>query len=373
MIPGSTGGMEVYARELIPRIGRLLPDAKLFFFACREGVAGFDADELGAEIVPCETTASNGFKRLGYEQFRLPLDVRRYKIDVLHSLTNTAPLLATVPNVVAIHDLIPAFVPEPLMNPEWQRHAFNRLVNMSARRADRVLTLSEASLRDLVKIAKISADKIDVIPPAGRPRGEATPVTALRERYDLPDRPLILSPSARRTHKNLPRLFEALAKIDLDPAPILLLPGYQTGQEEWMTEQTERLGVAERVKMLGWISDSDLDGLYDLATCFVFPSYMEGFGLPVLEAMERDLPVATSNVSAMPEAGGDAALYFDPFDVDQIAAAITRLLTDEELRTRLVRDGREHIKRFSWDRAAEQTVDSYLRAVTEGRHAVSRA
>jgi glycosyltransferase involved in cell wall biosynthesis len=138
-----------------------------------------------------------------------------------------------------------------------------------------------------------------------------------------------------------------------------VLPGYATGAEDELVEQIARLGLADRVHLLGWIDDAELDGLYAAAELLVFPSLAEGFGLPVLEAMEHGLAVATSNTSSMPEVGGDAVVYFDPFDVNDIARGIDQLLNDTELRARLAAAGRVRAKEFSWSRAAEQTVAAY--------------
>lgn len=188
----------------------------------------------------------------------------------------------------------------------------------------------------------------------------------MRERLGLGDGPFVLATSARRGHKNLGRLLEAFAKLRHEPAPSLVLPGYATGAEPELAEQIDRLGLAGRVHLLGWISEADLDGLYTAAELLAFPSLAEGFGLPVLEAMQHGTPVATSNLSSMPEVGGEAAIYFDPYDVDAIAFSIDRLLGDPELRERLSAAGRERASLFSWERAAEQTVIAYERILAGG-------
>lgn len=172
----------------------------------------------------------------------------------------------------------------------------------------------------------------------------------------------MLSVSAHRPHKNLSRLLRAFAGVRAQPPPVLVLPGYSTSFEDELEREVAELGIGNRVRLLGWVSDADLEGLYQAAECFVFPSLAEGFGLPVLEAMERGVPVACSNVSAMPEVAGGAARYFDPLDVEDIRTAIDELVGDRALATRLAAAGEGQAQKFSWSRAAEETLAVYERA-----------
>jgi glycosyltransferase involved in cell wall biosynthesis len=191
----------------------------------------------------------------------------------------------------------------------------------------------------------------------------ATPEAELRTRLSLGDRPVVLSPSAKRPHKNLARLLHALAAIAPARRPRLVIPGYPTPYEAELRALASTLGIAADVRMPAWVPAADLEGLYALAAAVVFPSLYEGFGLPVLEAMARGVPVACSNRSSLPEVAGEAALLFDPEDVDAIRAATERLLDDAELRERLRAAGREQAARFSWERTAQLTVESYGRAL----------
>jgi glycosyltransferase involved in cell wall biosynthesis len=144
---------------------------------------------------------------------------------------------------------------------------------------------------------------------------------------------------------------------------VLVVPGYETRWEDELAAHVRRRGMQERVRLLGWLGDAELEGLYASATCMAFPSLAEGFGLPVLEAMARGLPVACSNVTSLPEVAGEAALYFDPLDLPAMSGAIERLLGDRELRQRLAAAGREQAAHFTWERTAEGTRRSYERAL----------
>jgi glycosyltransferase involved in cell wall biosynthesis len=185
----------------------------------------------------------------------------------------------------------------------------------------------------------------------------------LRERLRLGERPVLLSLSAKRPHKNLLALIGALALLPVEERPVLVLAGYPTEHEVQLRERARTLGLDRDVRFAGWLSDAEVEGLWAIADAFVFPSLYEGFGLPVLEAMARGVPVACSNASSLPEVAGDAALLFDPRDEAAIADALQRLLGDAALAERLRVAGGERVRQFTWERTARATIDSYRRAL----------
>lgn len=363
LVPGATGGTETYARMLIPEIHALRPEWELVGFVGQGGLPAEELSAMGARAVELPIPSSGRALRTIGEQTLLPIAARRQNLSLLHNFAMTGPSLCSVPQVTSTHDLI--YATHPDAHSRLMRYGQSVLVPAGARAAERVLTLSEASATEIVNVIGIPRERIDVIPLAARSPGEPTDELELRERLDLGSAPLILATSARRGHKNLGRLLEAIALIECWPAPVLVLPGYSTGAETELGELIRQLGLDGRVRVLGWISDRDLDGLYAASTMLVFPSLAEGFGLPVLEAMEHGLPVATSNVSAMPEVAGDSAVYFDPYQVDSIASAIETLIDDVDLRARLAAAGRARAAGFCWRRTAELTVASYERVLTD--------
>jgi len=169
--------------------------------------------------------------------------------------------------------------------------------------------------------------------------------------------------SAKRPHKNLVRLIRALAAIPAERRPVLVVPGYPTPHEQELRALAAELGVAEDLRLPRWLGAADLEGLYELASCAVLPSLYEGFGLPVLEAMRRGLPVTCSDRSSLPEVAGHAALLFDPEDVPAITLALERLLGDAELRERLRKAGIERARRFTWRATADATARVYEAAL----------
>jgi glycosyltransferase involved in cell wall biosynthesis len=365
LVPGQTGGMETYARQLLPALAAGAPDLEFVAFLGREALERLGPDPFGAAVRSVVAgSTENRFRRVAVEQVALPRLARRAEIDLLHNLGTTAPAWPGCVSVVTIHDVIYATHPEA--HTAAMRSGMRILVPLAARSADRIITPSQAAKRAVVARLGVQADRVEAIHSAGGlPPGPATPEDELRRRYSLGEAPLVLSVSARRPHKNLVRLLEAFSRIQREPAPLLVLPGYRTAFEHEVGSAIERLGLRDRVRTLGWVPDADLEGLYAAAACFVFPSLAEGFGQPVLEAMERGVPVATSSASSLPEVGGEAVLYFDPLDVEAIAAAVRRLLEDPALAERLVEVGRARAREFSWERTARETIDVYRRAFAE--------
>jgi glycosyltransferase involved in cell wall biosynthesis len=367
LVPGETGGMEVAARELIPALlSQAEPETRFTAFVNRETAAAGGGP--WHELLPTVTVPVNARNRVQWvlgEQTALPPLAARAGIDLLHSLASTAPVWGRFRRIVTVHDLIYARFPEA--HSGLRDKGMRLLVPAAVRRSQRVIVDSDSTRRDLIELVGIDSERVDVVPlglGASPPAAAVSPQQA-RERFDLDERPLVLSLSAKRPHKNLGALIGALALIPAERRPQLVLPGYPTWHERELRERAAGLGVAQDVRFPGWVSDAEIEGLWALAAAFVFPSLYEGFGLPVLEAMARGVPVACSNTSSLPEVAGDAALLFDPHDEAAIAAALERILGDAGEAERLRRLGHERAARFSWENTARLTLDSYARALAE--------
>jgi glycosyltransferase involved in cell wall biosynthesis len=362
LVPGETGGLESYARRLIPALARAGSDLELIAFVNQETFDSLprELDESPIEIVLVQTEGRSRLRRVLAEQMVLPRMASRRGLDLLHSMGSTAPARLSMTSVVTVNDVIYALHPEA--HTRAMRAGLRILVPLGARRADRVIAISQSAAREVADVLSLSPERIDVVHLAGRPLGPATSESEVRQRFQLEDAPVVLSVSARRPHKNLPSLLRAFAR--LQPRAVLVLPGYSTPFENELTALARDLGIEERIRFLGWVSEADLEGLYRVASCFVFPSLAEGFGLPILEAMERGVPVACSNASSLPEIAAGAARYFDPLQVDEIAEAMNELLTDRTEAERLALAGIERARGFSWERTARETIASYERAVS---------
>jgi glycosyltransferase involved in cell wall biosynthesis len=356
LVPGETGGMEVYARELIPRLAAL-PGLELVCLVNRE--AAEDGDAPWGNVVPMEVVPVHARNRVEWvrgEQQHVPRIAAATRADLIHSLASTAPLRSAMKRITTIHDLNYKLVPDAHFG--LRALGMRVLVPASARRSDRILVDAESTKRDLGSLLGTPLGKIDVAPLGVTPSPPVTPTAEaeLRQRLELGAGEVLLTVSAKRPHKNLLRLLEAVAL--LDPRPTVVLPGYPTPHEQELRERAAALGVT--AVFPAWVSAEDLEGLYALASAFVFPSLAEGFGLPVLEAMARGVPVACSDRSSLPEVAGEAAILFDPFDPRAIADALTAIPGEA---ARLREAGREQAARFTWERCAELTHAAYARTL----------
>jgi glycosyltransferase involved in cell wall biosynthesis len=362
------GGLQTYVLRLLPELMALRPDLRVTVFANREGGQFLKQSDWSAdaEILTLPILGRRYVRALS-EVALLGRLAARARLDLLHSVAMTGPLRPHVAHVVTLGDLIWWHHPETV--DRATRVAWRALVPPVARRADRLLTFSEASRKDIVGALRVPRDRIDVVPlgPGGGGVVTPTPEAELRLRLGLEGR-IVLSVSAKRPHKNLVRLVQAMLEVRRRaPDAILVVTGNPTEHEADLRREASAAGVSEAVHLLDYVSDEDLEGLYQVAECFVFPSLREGFGLPLLEAMQRGVPVACSSTSSLPEVTGPAARYFDPERVDEIAESVAELLENRELASQLAAAGHERQQLFTWRRAAEGTLESYQRAWAESR------
>jgi glycosyltransferase involved in cell wall biosynthesis len=357
--------MEVYARELIPAlVSQAPPGMRFTAFINREAAAARNGP--WGEIVPAVTVPVHARLRPQWvfgEQALLPPLTARARVDLLHSLASTAPLWGRFRRITTVHDLIYARFPQT--HSGIRDKGMRLLVPWAARRSERVIADSLSTREDLVKLVGLARERVDVVPLGMGATRRDRPVaeSELRARLKLGDRRVLLSLSAKRPHKNLAALIGALALIPAERRPLLVLPGYPTDHETELRERALRAGVSEDVRFFGWLGGGEIEGLWGLADGFAFPSLYEGFGMPVLEAMARGVPVACSNASSLPEVAGEAALLFDPHDEAAIATALRRLLDDRALAASMRERGLERVKQFSWQRTARLTLESYARAL----------
>jgi glycosyltransferase involved in cell wall biosynthesis len=366
LVPGETGGMEMYAREFAPALTRAAPGIEITAFINLEASgSGLDLGP-GIRMVVVPVHARNRFEWVRGEQLLLPRLARRERIEVLHSLASTGPGRGPFVRVTTIHDLIYRRFPEAHFG--IRTLGMRLLIPLAARRSHRLVADSQSTADDIHRFLHISAEKVDVVPLGfGDPPHPGVPAEAqddVRRRWQLGERPVVLTLSAKRPVKNLIRLLEALALIPPERRPVLMMPGYPTPYEQQLRERARALRVDGDVRMPGWVSEEQLEGLWRTAACFVFPSLYEGFGAPVLEAMRRGVPVACSDRSSLPEVAGSAARFFNPEQPTEIADAIEELLTDKRKSAELVRLGSAQADRFTWAQTARLTLASYERATS---------
>ncbi len=361
--PGA-GGVGRYAVELAKALSAR-DDLELELFVTDEGLSalGDQGYEGGARTrrLPVKRSGRAGYLAANF--LGVPALASSSRLDVLHSPANVGPVHAPgVACVITVHDMI------------WMRYgtdwdspgavsSMERSTMLTVPRARRLITDSEASREDIISLLGIDARKIDVVPLGvqAQATGSSTGEADLRKRFGLGAGRVILCVAQKRPYKGQERLITAL--VNLPDDVVLVLPGAPTHYEAHLRRLASDSGLASRVVFPEWVSDEDLEGLYRLATCFALASEIEGFGLPVLEAMARGVPVACSDRSSLPEVAGGAAVLFDPGDQAGVTGALTRILGDERLRAELVSEGLSRASDFTWERTARETVASYRRAI----------
>ena len=280
---------------------------------------------------------------------------KKGKPDVFFTPTHYLPPFAPKKSVISILDVSYIYFPDLFAKKDLVR--LKKWTRYSAKKAAKILTISESSKSDIIKEYGVAEDKVEVIYPGIKsetrnPKSE-TNMEELRKKFGIKDK-FILFVGTLQPRKNIAKLIEAFSKLDSNLQ--LVIVGKKGWQYEEILSAPKKFDVENRVLFVQDASDEDLPALYKNAEFFILPSLYEGFGLPVLEAMSNDCPVITSNVSSLPEAGGDAALYVDPQNTEDITKKMQKLLDDKDLREELVKKGREQVKKFSWEKTARETL-----------------
>ena len=328
-------GNETYIRELLREVGGRAPDLEL--------AAVTRHPELVPDgIEPIELPAQHQLVRMSWQ---LPRLLRQLRPRVAH-FQHALPLGYTGRSVVTVHDL--SFARDPSLMGLRDRLVFRTAVPRSARRASRVIVVSQQTKRDLIELAGVSAERIAVVPNGvGAPFGPDGP-QANRQPYAL----VVGSLERRKDPLTAIEGFALLGSDDLR----LVFVGPDRGDGAAARTAAAKRGLGKRVEFKGHVSDEELAALYRGAACLVFPSRDEGFGLPMLEAMASGVPVVATRAGALPEIAGDAAILVEPGNPVELAGGIERALADRE---RLVSAGFERAKQFSWAEAAERTLAVY--------------
>lgn len=351
-------GIGTYIRNLLRHLARLDVETE-YVVLCRPEDASTIA-ALGKNLRPVAEQSANYSIA---EQWRIPLALRREGVTLFHAPHYVLPPLVRCKSVVTIHDCIHLMFPQYLPNPLALGYA-RASITGAARRATRVLTVSESSKRDILRFVDVSPSKIDVIYNAYDERFTVAPreedVERVRERYQLQGQ-FVLYAGNVKPHKNLGRLIEAFDLVrrrGLDELKLVLI-GDDISRYAALRRAVHQHQLHKYVRFLGYMPEATLAVMYRLAGVFVFPSLYEGFGLPPLEAMASGTPVVTSNVSSLPEVAGDAALLVDPLDPGAIADGIYRVLTDRPLHSELRAKGLARARQFSWQQSVRRVRQIY--------------
>lgn len=355
-------GVGVYAENLIRELIALESGHELSVFVQAQRYDDLQK-KFGAKARVINASKADKLSRLWFEQVNLPRAVSRLKINLLHSVNMTAPVLkAGAKSVVTVLDLTTFTMPE-LRDPAYRLY-MNTLMAHSVRHADRLISISEYTTKDIQKVFAIPAAQIDTIPLAFDPAvvrvGDETKIAAVLKMLGI-YKPYLLYVGRLDKCKNLPRLVEAFAaaRAKGSLSCMLVLAGRPWNDSVNIQQTIEKFKMQEHVRLTGHVADDQIAALYSGALGFVFPSIAEGFGIPILEAMACDVPVLTARATVLPEVAGDAALYVDPYSVADMTDKLLQLLNDASLRGNLVSAGRERLSIFSWSKMARQTLMTY--------------
>lgn len=279
--------------------------------------------------------------------------VEKYQLDIVWFPKNVIPFFVKSKTIVTIHDLaycLPAYNAYPFIDTQYMTHMIKR----SCKRADTVISVSANTKKDLMAIFGISAHKIKIIHEAVSPEKYQTirdnkQLEVIRNKYHL-GKKIILYTGSISPRKNIARLIEAFNTIsDRIPHDLII-----TGKKGWKNKtELSMIDMNQRVKKIGFVPDDEIAFVYNLSDMFVYPSLYEGFGLPVLEAQACGVPVIASNVTSIPEIGGDSLCYIEPTSIKSIADAILKVAIDRQYRAALVQKGFENVKHYSWAKGAK--------------------
>ena len=352
-------GIGTYIRNILIELSRLDRETEYVVLCRPDDVESGDVLGRNFRMVP-ETAPTYSVS----EQIRIPLALARERVDMVHEPHYVLPPLLRCRSVVTIHDCIHLMFPEYLPNKLAHIYAKGSMWTAS-KKADRILTVSEASKRDILRFFDVKPEKVVVVYNAIDERflAPANPerMDLIKQRYQL-DHPFVLYVGNIKPHKNIERLIAAFGRArgqchdDLK----LIIIGDEISKYPALRQSVHKHKLDKHVRFLGFQPMETLAAFYRLARAFVFPSLYEGFGLPPLEAMACGAPVVTSNVSSLPEVAGGAALLVDPYDEEAIAGGIIRAVTDEALRADLIARGRDRARSFSWKQSVQKIHEIYM-------------
>jgi glycosyltransferase involved in cell wall biosynthesis len=358
--PSGSGGPETYLRGLAPALRDLRPAPRLTVVTSRSGAAALRDDGWPAwaavRSLPCDE-GQRGRRQIA-EQVLLPALARGLRADVLHSLASVAPIrVPGVAHVITLHDV--TFFRLRTFNAvtTW---GMQQVVARAARHAQRLVAVTAAARDEIVAELDLPPERFSVVHHGATRRHAVTPSpeAEVRARYGLGGRRVVLCVAAKRPHKNQELLVRAAPLLDDDVA--IVLAGHPEPYDARLRALAEATGVQDRVRFADYVPDADLEALWRIASVAAFPTRAEGFGMPVLEALVRGVPVACSDLPVLREVSGGLARTFDPDDAAQAAAAISGALHDPG---DVATAGPAWASQFTWEAAAAGTWEAYGRAM----------
>jgi len=352
-------GLGRYVQKLVNNLEKASPDNQYIIFLRKENWNEYQPSNPNFKKVLAD------YPWYGWsEQFLLPFKIRQQEVDCMHFPHFNVPIFYSQPFIITIHDLILKKFPTrraSTLGPirYWLKNlAYNLVIKLALKRAKKIIAVSEYTKEDILKYFDVESDKIKVIYEGSSYEGSSEPLeVGPQQRSDLhaDTNPYLLYVGNAYPHKNLERLISAFKKISQEEKKLKLI---LVGELDYFYKRLQKISPAN-VIFTDFVSDQRLFNLYQNASLYIFPSLYEGFGLPPLEAMAHNLPVVSSNSSCLPEILGQAAIYFDPENTDDMINKIKKVLQDKELQKKLISRGQKTIKKYSWQKMAQKTLRVY--------------
>lgn len=357
---GTTGGPRSYALNLIKNILSIDRANDYFIFADTlrplEDIEGAGKIKIGL---------SSAYTRVFWDHLKVPINLKRYGIELYHNTKNVLPQWCSAKTIVTIHDLSPFIFPHTFTRLQGLHLRFH--LSRSVKRADRVITDSANSKKDIVEILRADREKVVDIPlgvsAQYRKTDDERRLTRLREKYGLKARQILFvgTIQPRKNLGDLIEVFDRLKRLEKIPHQLIIV-----GREGWLSKDLRKIQAMDRdIRFVGEVADEELPLFYQAADLFVSPSSYEGFGLTCLESMVSGTPVVAYRSSSLPEVVGDAAIMVEPGDKEALAQAILDIISKEGLRNELIEKGLKRARQFSWEDTARATLKVY-QEVLEG-------
>ncbi len=347
-----SGGARQFIRSLIPALAEQRGEDELFVLYNHKKYLGLAPS--------CSEIIIEGKNRIMWDFVLLPRMLLKLKVDAAIFPKNVVPFFAKHNSFVVIHDLayfdrhLDAY---PFLDTIYMR----TMIPCSLRRATGIFAVSENTKKDIIRYADCSPDKITVTYEAADSMyqhiSDTSKLQMIRQKYNLPDS-FIMYVGSLSPRKNISRLLEAFSLIKTKIPHVIVLTGSKSWKDASVYRTMKKLNLDDRVRQLGYVEQEDMPALYNLASAYIYPSLYEGFGLPILEAMQCGCPVVASNATSIPEVAGEAAILINPLDTKAIADAIYNVLTDSTLRDKLVSSGFQQAKKFSWNCCANIMLET---------------
>ena len=369
--PKACTGIGQYIRQLTNQLFNIDQENQYFLFLKKEMFDNLNSksNSLYKELDFVNKILADVHWYTYKEQFKLPWILYREKLDLMHFTNFNLPILYRKPFVVTVHDITPFFFPgHKAGKSKWRKWGYDAVFKHAINKSKKIIAVSQSTKDLILKNFKVNLDKIKVIyegvDEKFKPIADCGIINAVKTKYGL-DKPFIFFVGVWRNHKNvagLVKVFDILKK-KYKWQGNLVLGGQEDAHYLEVSKTIKSLGLENEIIRPGFISDEEMPVFYSLARAFVNPSLIEGFGLNNLEAHACGCPVVSSSATSLPEVSGQAAVYFNPNNIKEMAEKIYQVISDENLRQSLRQKGFEQAKKFSWEKCAKETLEVYKQSV----------